>query len=693
MSSLRSSVSIGEKEISIETGYLAKQADSAVLVKCGEDIVLVTVTSAHEASEQDFFPLTVEYQERFYSAGRIPGGFFKREGRPSQESILSARMIDRPIRPCFPEGYRYDTQIVATVLSCSNSFPIDILASLGASAALHISDIPFSGPTSAVQIVRVDGEFILNPSSDLIEKSDIHLTLAGTKEGILMVEGSAQFVSEKCILSALKKGHEAIVSLIGMQEDLREKTGHKAKKEWKAPEQDKSLFEEVEKLYKDQILKTLTVPTKIDRSRALRNLKKEIEEHFNFEDENKKKALSSIFEDLKYTISRNLILEKNIRIDGRKLDEVRPIECQTGILPRAHGSGLFTRGETQVLSTVTLGTDDDSQTIDALSGLSKKRFLLHYNFPPFCVGETGRMGGQSRREIGHGFLAEKALKPILPQIDQFPYTIRVVSEVLESNGSSSMGTVCAGSLALMHAGVPIKKAIAGIAMGLIQEKDKTAVLSDILGDEDHLGDMDFKVAGSEDGVSAVQMDIKIAGLSFDIIEKALEQARKGRLHILSCMNQTLSKSSEEMSPYAPRIETMNINPDKIRDVIGSGGKMINSIIQQTGVKIDIDDDGVINLASIDSASIKKAKDIIDKICEDVEVGKTYEGLVKKLVEFGGFVEILPNTTGLLHISEIMHKRVNKIEDVLKEGQKVKVKVMEAKNGRIRLSMKALQKKP
>ena len=692
MSSQRSSIVIGDKEISIETGYLAKQADSAVLVKCNEDVVLVAITSAYEPSEQDFFPMTVEYQERFYSAGKIPGGFFKREGRPSQESILSARMIDRPIRPCFPEGYRYDTQVVATILSCSNSFPVDILASLGVSAALHISDLPFSGPTAAIKIIRVDGEFVLNPSPDLIEKSDINLTLAGTKEGILMVEGEAGFVSEKCILDTLKKGHESIVSLVGIQEDLRKKTGSKPKREWKAPEKDTNLSNEVEKLYKDQLLKALTVPVKKERSLALRKLKKEIKEHFNPEDESKQKMLSSIIENLKYTISRNLILQKNVRIDGRQLDEIRPIECQVGILPRTHGSGLFTRGETQVLSTITLGTDDDSQKMDTLSGLSKKRFLLHYNFPPFCVGETGRMGGQSRREIGHGFLAEKALKPILPKIDQFPYTIRVVSEVLESNGSSSMGTVCSGSLALMNAGVPIKKAIAGIAMGLIQEKDKTAILSDILGDEDHLGDMDFKVAGSEDGVSAVQMDIKIAGLSFDIIEKALEQARKGRLHILSCMNKVISESNKEMSPYAPRIETITIHPDKIREVIGSGGKMINSIIQQTGVKIDIEDNGVINLASSDSASIQKAKDIIDQICEDVEVGKTYEGPIKKLVEFGAFVEILPNTTGLLHISEIMHKRVNKVEDVLEEGQTVKVKVMDAKNGRIRLSMKALEEK-
>ena len=544
-------------------------------------------------------------------------------------------------------------------------------------------------PTAAIQISRVDGEFILNPSPELIEKSDIHLTMAGTKKGILMVEGEASFVSEKCILDALKKGHESIVSLVNSQEDLRKKVGNIAKKEWKAPEKDVDLSSEVEKLYTKQILKALTIPVKKERSLALRNLKKEIKEHFNFEEAEKQKALSSIVENLKYTISRNLILQKQTRIDGRQLDEVRPIECQVGILPRTHGSGLFTRGETQVLSTITLGTDDDSQTIDALSGLSKKRLLLHYNFPPFCVGETGRMGGQSRREIGHGFLAEKALKPILPSIDQFPYTIRIVSEVLESNGSSSMGTVCSGSLALMDAGVPIKKSIAGIAMGLIQEGEQTAILSDILGDEDHLGDMDFKVAGSEDGVSAVQMDIKIAGLSFDVIEKALEQARKGRLHILSCMNKVILETRSEMSPYAPRIETITINPDKIREVIGSGGKVINSIIQQTGVKIDIEDSGVISLASTDASSIQKAKDIIDKICEDVEIGKIYEGPIKKLVEFGAFVEILPNTTGLLHISEIVHRRVNKVEDVLQDGQVVKVKVMDAKNGRIRLSMKAL----
>ncbi len=690
MSSQRSSVVIGGKEITIETGRLAGQADSSVLVACGEDLVLTTVVSAMDPSEQDFFPLTIEYQERFYSAGRIPGGFFKREGRPSQESILSARMIDRPLRPCFPEGYRYETQITATVLSCSNTFPVEILASLGASSALHISDIPFNGPTAAVQVVRVNEEFVLNPSPELIEKSDINLILAGTKEGILMVEGGAGFVSEKCILSALKKGHESVVSLIRLQEELRQKTNNRPKREWKAPEQDENLFNEVEKLYSDRIFSALTVPAKKERSLALRRLKKEIDEHFNLEEE-KQKLLSLSFEKLKYTLSRNLILQKQKRIDGRRLDEIRPIACQTGILPRAHGSGLFTRGETQVLSTVTLGTDDDSQTLDALSGLSKKRFLLHYNFPPFCVGETGRMGGQSRREIGHGFLAEKALKPVIPEIEQFPYTVRVVSEVLESNGSSSMGTVCAGSLALMDAGVPVKKAIAGIAMGLIQEKDETAILSDILGDEDHLGDMDFKVAGSEEGVSAVQMDIKIAGLSFDIIEKALEQARKGRLHILSCMDKVLSESRKQMSPYAPRIETMNIHPDKIRDVIGSGGKMINSIIQKTGVKIDIEDNGVINLSSVDSNSIQQAREIIDKICEDVEVGKTYEGEVKKLVEFGAFVEILPNTTGLLHISEIVHRRVHKVSDVLKEGQIVKVKVMDAKGGRIRLSMKVLDK--
>ena len=691
MSIQKKSVSFGGKEISIETGSLARQADGAVLVSCGDDKVLVTVVSAREPSGVDFFPLTVEYQERFYSAGRIPGGFFKREGRPSHEAVLSARMIDRPIRPLFPETYLYDTQVVASVLSYSGEYPVEILAGLGASSALHVSDIPFSGPIASVQVSRVDGEFVLNPSPQIKEKSDIFIALAGTKNGILMVEGSSLFVPEKDILSALKFGHQSLQPLLDMQEELRQSAGSPAKRSWEASTQDEKLQKEVEDLYKDKILKALTIQDKKMRTQGLQDLKKEIQNHFNFEDEEKIKSLSGIYENIKYQVSRSLVLEGR-RIDGRKMDEVRPIECQAGLLPRVHGSGLFTRGETQVLASVTLGTEDDSQTIDSLSGMEKKKFLLHYNFPPFCVGETGRLGGQSRREIGHGFLAEKALTSTLPNQEKFPYTIRIVSEVLESNGSSSMGTVCAGSLALMDAGVPVSSPVAGIAMGLIQEKDSTVVLSDILGDEDHLGDMDFKIAGSDKGVSAVQMDIKIDSLGFDVIEKALDQALKGRLHILSCMSQVLSKNREEISQYAPRIEVMKVPKDKLRDIIGSGGKMINSIIERTGVKIDIEDDGTVSLASPNESSIKKARDIIEKICEDAEVGKTYEGKVKKLAEFGAFIEILPNTTGLLHVSEIAHQRTENVSDVLREGQKVQVKVLNIQNGRIRLSMKALIKK-
>ena len=692
MSSQKCSVQLDGKEIQIESGRLAKQADGSVLVTCGDDIVLVTVVSSHEESPLDFFPMIVEFQERFYASGRIPGGFFKREGRPSYDAILSARLMDRPLRPCFPEGYRRDTQIVATILSYSGQYPVDVLSALGASAALHLSDIPFEGPVASVQVARVNGEFKVNPQSDLAAQADINLFISGTQKGLLMVEGSALFAKEKDILEALKKGHEAIKPLLKIQDELRKKMGSQEKRKWVAKEQDATLLKEVEKNYGDKILKNLTIPTKTERYTALRNLKKEIKEHYSFEEEEKEKALSSIYDQLKYQISRRLILEKKTRIDGRKLDEVRSIACEVGVLPRTHGSSVFTRGETQVLSSITLGTEDDAQLLDNLSGLDKKRFLLHYNFPPYCVGETGRLGGQSRREIGHGFLAEKALKPIMPSQESFPYTLRLVSEVLESNGSSSMGTVCSGSLALMDAGVPVKTPIAGIAMGLIKEGDQTAILSDILGDEDHLGDMDFKVAGNSEGVTAVQMDIKIDSINFDIIEKALNQAHAGRLHILSCMEKVLSQHRDSLSPHAPRIETMKIHPDKIREVIGSGGKMINSIIKDTGVKIDINDDGIINLASTDKESIMKAKKTINQICEDVEEGKVYNGLVKKLADFGAFVEILPNTTGLLHISEMAHKRTEKVSDVVREGDRVDVKVMEVKNGRIRLSIKAITKK-
>lgn len=680
---------VGGRKISIETHHLARQADGSVLVSCGDDVVLVTAVSAKEPSQQNFFPLTVEYQEKFYSSGRIPGGFFKREGRPSQEATLSARVIDRFIRPCFPEGCHYETQVVSAVLSYTHQFPVEILAALGAASALHISDIPFAGPAGCIQIARVNGEFKANPSPEDAKNSDINLILAGNREGVLMVEGESRFASEKDILSALKWGHKSMLPLLDMQDELRNKAG-KPKRQWvRQEEQNLELKSQIESLFKTSILKALTVPEKKERTESLRKLKNEIIEKCAQEDEEKEKLAAQYYEDLKYSVSRDLIFKEKVRIDGRQFNQIRPIQCEVDVLPRVHGSSLFTRGETQILGTVTLGTGDDEQMLDALSGMTKKKFLLHYNFPPFSVGETGRMGGQSRREIGHGFLAEKALKAVIPDEKQFPYTLRIVSEVLESNGSSSMGTVCAGSLALMAGGVPIPCPIAGIAMGLMKEGSETVILSDILGDEDHLGDMDFKVAGSKDGITAVQMDIKIQGLSFDVIEKALKQALEGRLHILDCMNQVLSKSRDELSSYAPRIETFSIHPDKIRDVIGSGGKMINSIIQQTGVKIDIDDNGTIHLASSDLKSIESARTIIDKICEDVEIGKTYEGTVKKIVDFGAFVEILPNTTGLLHISEIAKKRIDSVSSYLKEGQNVNVKVLDIQGGKIRLSMKAL----
>ena len=692
MSYQKCTISLGGKEITVETGRLAKQATSSVLVSCGDDVVLSTVTSATEPADQDFFPLIVEYQEKFYSSGRIPGGFFKREGRPSHEAVLSSRVIDRFIRPCFPDGFRYDTQVITAVLSYSGNYPVEILASIGVSAALHISDIPFAGPTAAIQVSRVKNQWHFNASSKQKEQSDINLVLAGTRNGILMVEGEADFVKEKDILTALKEGHKALQPLLDVQDELRKQTGSVEKRKWEGVKKDEKLKSEIHQLYKDQILTALTVKEKTKRSVALNTLKSEIQTRMNpnGEDEEKEKMIRTLFDDIKYEIARSLIIEKKTRIDGRKMDEVRSIQCEAHLLPRVHGSSLFTRGETQILGTVTLGTGDDEQLLDTLSGEYKKKFLLHYNFPPFSVGEIGRVGGQSRREIGHGFLAEKALKKIIPDAEKFPYTIRIVSEVLESNGSSSMGTVCAGSLALMDAGVPIPCAIAGIAMGLIKEGSQVAVLSDILGDEDHLGDMDFKVAGSKDGITAVQMDIKIDSLGFDIIEKALDQALAGRLHILSCMDQVLSEHKSSLSVHAPRIEKIKIHTDKIRDVIGSGGKVINAIIKDTGVKIDISDDGTIHLASSDVKSIQTAKDIINKICEEAKVDKIYEGVVKKIVEFGAFVEILPNKTGLLHISEIDHKRVKRVEDYLEEGQTVKVKVVEIENNRIRLSLKALK---
>ena len=678
------------KKIIVETGRLARQADSSVLVTCGDNKVLVTVVSSKRESDLDFFPLTIEYQERFYSVGRVPGGFFKREGRPSNESVLAARLIDRPIRPCFPENYRFDTQVVATVLSSDGAFPLEVLSGIGASSALLISDIPFNGPVAFLKVALINGEWRLNPQEESGESSAMDLIVAGTPKGLLMVEGFAQFVPEEKALSALKFAHESMQTIFEMQEDLRKKTGSKIKREVKTPEQNEELVQKVKKLILADLEQALSETDKIKRYGIYDEIKAKLSESFLEEEESAKKA-KSIFEDLKYKKAREKIVEKSERIDGRKMDEVRPIACEVDLLPRAHGSALFTRGETQVLGALTLGTGDDEKIIDNLWNSHRKKFFLHYNFPPFCVGETGRMGGQSRREIGHGFLAEKALKAVLPSHENFPYTIRLVSEVLESNGSSSMGTVCAGMMALMAGAVPVKDQIAGIAMGLIKEGDKLVVLSDILGDEDHLGDMDFKVAGSQKGITALQMDIKIDSIGFDTLEKALQQALKGRQYILSEMQKTISKTREELSKHAPRIETLKIHPDKIREVIGSGGKTINSITEETGVKIDIEDDGTLFISSANKEGLAKAKEIIEGICEEVEEGKIYEGVVTGIKEFGAFVEILPKTSGLLHISQISHKRIERVTDVLKEGDKVKVKVLNVEaNGRIRLSAKAVQ---
>ncbi len=688
--------SVGGRQITIETGRLAKQADGSVLVTSGANMVLVTAVSAKEPKDVDFFPLTVEYQEKFYATGKIPGGYFKREGRPNTEQILIARLIDRPIRPKFPEGYRYDTQVVATVLSADGSFPVDILSSLGASAALHISDIPFEGPTASVQVARVDGQLIANPTPQQVEKSDMDLVVAGTRQGVLMVEGETKFISEADAMAALKFGHQSLMPLLNAQDELREKTGSKPKRAFTPPQVDADFRTQTEAFLKPMIEKALSTKDKGERYSLVAQAKDQAKEKFlkSITDKDmlnlRKKELSTVVEDLKYTTARSMILDRAVRMDGRDVKTVRQISNEVGILPRAHGSGLFTRGETQCLGTVTLGTGDDEQIVDALLGNIKRRFMLHYNFPPYSVGEVGRFGGQGRREIGHGNLAERAVKAVLPDQAKFPYTIRVVGEVLESNGSSSMGTVCAAVLALLDAGVPLKGNVAGIAMGLIKEGDRVAVLTDILGDEDHLGDMDFKIAGTTEGITAVQMDIKIDSVTFDVMEKALNQAKEGRLHILAEMEKVIRTPRGQISEFAPRIETIQIRPDKIREVIGPGGKVIKGITEATGVKIEIEDSGKIHVASSDPEATKRAIAMINEIVAEAEVGKAYKGRVVKIAEFGAFVEIMPNTQGLLHISEIAHERIRQVGDVLKEGEIIEVKVLEVdRAGRIKLSRKAL----
>jgi polyribonucleotide nucleotidyltransferase len=680
---------LGGRTLSIETGKMAKQASGAVVVQYGDTIVLVTVVASNEERETDFLPLTVEYQEKIYAAGRIPGNYFRREiGRPSEKETLTARLIDRPIRPLFMKGFCNETQIIATVLSMDQRNDPDTLAMIGASAALEISDIPFSGPVAAVRVGRIDGEYVINPAIEDWEKLDINIIVAGSKTGVVMVEGGGDIVSEADMLGAIDFGHQAMQSVIDIQEKLKSACGV-PKKDVTPPVQDEVLGRLIEEKASSRIAEAIVIPGKMDRHKALRAIKAQLMEDLGPDYSERKKEVLEIYEQLEKKISRDLILKQHRRMDGRKFDEIRPITCEVGILPRPHGSALFTRGETQVLGVMTLGSGQDEQRVETLSGEETRQFMVHYNFPPYSVGEVKRMGGPSRRDIGHGGLSTRAIEKVIPSKDQFDYTIRLVSEVMESNGSSSMGTVCSGILALMDGGVPIKAPVAGIAMGLVKDESNVVVLSDILGDEDHTGDMDFKVAGTKDGITALQMDIKVKELPRDIMEKALEQARVGRLHILDRMLEALKESREEISPFAPKIITIKINPDKIREIIGPGGKMIRSIQSETNTKIEIDDSGIVKIAAVSKEDADNALALINGITLEPEIGKIYEGTVVKIMDFGAFVQILPGTDGLVHISQLSDKRVTKVSDVVKEGEKIKVKVLEiSKDGKIRLSHKA-----
>lgn len=695
------SLLVGGREMTIETGRLAKQAGGAALVRYGDTVVLVTAVRSEEPRQgTDFFPLTVDYEERLYAVGKIPGGFIKREGRPSEKAILSARLIDRPIRPLFPKGYRNDVHVVATVLSVDQDNPQDVIAITGASAALTISDIPFLGPIGAVIVGLIDGNFIINPTREQAEKSEMHLAVAGTKDAVIMVEAGAKEVPEDVMLEAIMFGHEEIKKIVAFLEDFREAAlveGYaKPKYNYEVFLTDEEIAAVVTEYAMPKVESAVqqSIENRLDkatREKLFKDLKEEIKQHFaeeQFTEEEQLKHVGDTVDKLEKTVMRRVILEKRVRIDGRALDEIRPISCDVEILPRTHGSGLFTRGQTQILSVVTLGAVGDEQILDGLGVEESKRYMHHYNFPPFSVGEARFMRGPGRREIGHGALAERALEPMIPSESDFPYTIRVVSEVLESNGSSSMGSVCGSTLSLMDAGVPLKAPVAGVAMGLIKEGEKFAILTDIQGVEDHLGDMDFKVAGTKTGITAIQMDIKIAGINRDILKEALEQARLGRLFIMGKMLEVISEPRKELSPFAPRIITTSIDPDKIRTVIGPGGKTIKKIIDETGVKIDIEDDGRVFIAAVDGEAGKRALAIIESLTADVEVGKIYLGKVVKIMEFGAFVEVLPGKEGLVHISQLAEQRVAKVEDVVSVGDEIMVKVIKIdEHGRVNLSRK------
>ena len=682
----------GDNEMRLETGQIARQASGAVLASLGETVVLVTVVAARGPSGRDFFPLTVDYEERTYAAGRIPGGFFKREGRPAEKAILTARLIDRPIRPLFPEGFNNEIQVIATVMSVDPEIDPDMVAMVGASAALSISGVPFNGPIGGARVGYVDGEYVLNPTASQLEASALNLVVAGTDSAVLMVESEADQLTEEQMLGAVMFGHENAKVAIKAIDALVAEAGN-PRWEWEAEAKDDALFEKVSAAVGSDIEGAYKIADKSDRQEAMAAVKQKAVSDLLSDDadESEAESLKSAIKVLEKNTVRGRILANEPRIDGRDKETVRPITIETGVLPRTHGSALFTRGETQAIVTCTLGTERDSQVIDALEGERRDPFMLHYNFPPFCVGETGRVGSPKRREIGHGRLAKRAMLAALPSTEDFPYVIRAVSEITESNGSSSMATVCGTSLALMDAGVSLKAPVAGVAMGLIKEGDQFAVLTDILGDEDHLGDMDFKVAGTSDGVTALQMDIKIDGITKEIMEQALDQAKRGRLHILGEMAKVISTPREEMSRYAPRITTMSVPTDKIRDVIGKGGVTIRAISEAMGAAIDIDDDGTIKIATSDLSAAEEARRRIEQITADVEAGTIYEGKVVRLMDFGAFVNILPGKDGLVHISQISEERVANVSDKLSEGDLVKVKVLEVdKQGRIRLSMKAVE---
>ncbi|ABM62509.1 Polyribonucleotide nucleotidyltransferase [Halorhodospira halophila SL1] len=690
---VKRSFQFGQHQVTLETGGVARQADGAVLVDMADTVVLVTVVGRKDpAAARDFLPLTVNYQERTYAAGRIPGGFFKREGRPSEKETLTCRLIDRPIRPLFPEGFRQEVQVIATVLSLNDEVDADIPAMIGTSAALALSGIPFEGPIGACRVGHLDGEFVLNPTFSQTAESDLDLVVAGTQDAVLMVESEANLLPESTMLDAVLYGHEQMQVAIDTINDLAAEAG-KPRWDWQPPAKNESLDSAVAELVRSDLEAAYQIADKQERSERVGALRDKAVEALADEEREGWGAgdVGEAFKTLEKKIVRGRILAGHPRIDGRDNQTVRPLNVQAGVLPRTHGSAIFTRGETQAIVVSTLGTGRDAQVIDALEGERREPFMLHYNFPPYCVGETGFIGTPKRREIGHGKLAKRGVEAVMPSDEEFPYVIRVVSEVTESNGSSSMATVCGTSLSLMDAGVPLKAQVAGIAMGLIKEGDEFAVLTDILGDEDHLGDMDFKVAGSKDGVTALQMDIKIDGITREIMEQALDQARSGRLHILEQMNQVIDKPREQMSEYAPRLLTMRIDPERIRDVIGKGGATIRGLTEETGTNIDISDEGVVTIASADKAAAEEAKKRIELLTADVEVGKVYDGKVAKLMDFGAFVNILPGRDGLVHISQISNNRVENVADELSEGDSVRVKVLEVdRQGRIRLSMKAVE---